>query len=400
MKIKNLISALSFLIIIIISTNYIYKKYFKKAHTKPYKTTSIEFRNIYQTINVTGKLEIKDTMKIGSLVGGTIKKIYVKENDKVKKGQLLALIDNGKSDTDVKRAQGELKNIEAELKYQENYYLRQLQLFKADQISQDFFEQVTKNLEQTKANLITAKANLRKYKIEYSNTRITAPNDGIIISVGVSQGERVTTALDATILFKIATDLTKMEAELNIDESDIGQIQKNQKVKFSVSSYPDKTFKGFITSVSYSPDNKHVILSYTAYVYVENKNMLLRPGMTINAEIKVAKSKKCLSITTQAFQINSKLIKAVAKKLKYKVKLIDKKFKKTLETKCNKKDAVKRIWTINNKIFTEKAIIVGITDDNYYEVKSGLQENDQIIVDIKEDDKLKKVYAKIFKSAI
>ena len=64
-------------------------------------------------------------MKIGSLVGGTIKKIYVKENDKVQKGQLLALIDNGKDDTDVKRAQGELENIEAELKYQEHYYQRQ-----------------------------------------------------------------------------------------------------------------------------------------------------------------------------------------------------------------------------------------------------------------------------------
>ena len=122
--------------------------------------------------------------------------------------------------------------------------------------------------------------------------------------------------------------------------------------------------------------------------------------MTINAEIKVAKSKKCLSITTQAFQINSKLIKAVAKKLKYKVELVDKKIKKTLEAECNKKDAVKTIWTINNKIFVEKAIIIGITDDNYYEIKSGLQENDPVIIDIEEDDKLKKVYAKIFKSAI
>ncbi len=400
MKIKNLIILLSLLTIIVFSTNYIYKKHFKKAPPKPYKTTSVECRDIYQTINVTGRLEIKNTMKIGSLVGGTIKKIYVSENDTVKKGQLLALIDNGKEDTDVKRTFGELKNIEAELKYQKKYYERQQQLFKADQISQDLFEQVTKNLEQTNANLISAKANLKKYEIEYNNTKIVAPSDGIIISVGISIGERITTALDATTLFKIANDLTKMEAELNIDESDIGQVQINQKVRFNVSSYPDKNFKGFITSVNYYPDSKNGILSYKAYVCVNNKNMLLRPGMTINAEIKVAKSKKCLSIITQAFQINSKLIKAVAKKLKYKVKLVDKEIIKTLEAKCNKKDAVKTIWTIKNKTFREKAIIIGITDDNYYEIKSGLKENNQIIIDIEEDDKLKKVYAKIFKSAI
>ena len=400
MKIKNLIILSSLLTITVISTNYIYKKHFKKAPPKPYKTTSVGCRDIYQIINVTGKLEIKDTMKIGSLVGGTIKKIYVAENDTVKKGQPLALIDNGKEDTDVKRTFGELKNIEAELKYQKKYYERQQQLFKADQISQDLFEQVTKNLEQTNANLISAKANLKKYEIEYNNTKIIAPSDGIIISVGISIGERITTALDATTLFKIANDLTKMEAELNIDESDIGQVQINQKVKFNVSSYPDKNFKGFITSVNYYPDIKNGILSYKAYVCVNNENMLLRPGMTINAEIKVAKSKKCLSIITQAFQINSKLIKAVAKKLKYKIKLVDKKIKKTLEAKCNKKDAVKTVWTIKNKTFREKAIIIGITDDNYYEIKSGLKENDRIIIDIEEDDKLKKVYAKIFKSAI
>ncbi|MBD3273072.1 efflux RND transporter periplasmic adaptor subunit [Candidatus Dependentiae bacterium] len=399
-KIKKPIIITSVILILIILTNLIYKKFFKKQPPKPYKTTTIQNRDIYQTINSTGKLDIKDTMKIGSLVGGTVKKIFVDENDIVKKEQLLALIDNGKDDTDVKRALGEVKNIKAELEYQEKYFKRQQELFKANQISQDFFEQVKKTLEQTKANLISAKANLRKFEIEYNNTKIIAPDDGTIISVGISEGERVTTDLDATVLFKIAKDLTKMEAELNIDESDIGQIKKGQKVKFNVSSYPDKTFKGFITSVSFSPNNKTGILSYKSYVIVENKGMLLRPGMTINAEIKVAKSKNCPSITTQAFQISSKLIKAVAEKLDFGVKKLDKQIKKTIEAKCNKKEVVKTVWIIENQDFIEKPVVVGITDDSYYEVISGLNEKDQTIIDIEEDDKLKKVYSKIFKSAI
>ncbi|MFH1461978.1 MAG: efflux RND transporter periplasmic adaptor subunit [bacterium] len=400
MKIKKIIIFILILLVSIFSINLIYKKFFTKKQPIPYKTTTGKQRDLFQIINATGKLDIKDTMKIGSLVGGTVKKILVSENDPVKKDQLLALIDNGKDDTDVKRALGELEHIKAELIYQEKYYHRQLELFKANQISQDFFEQITKNLEQVKANLITATATLRKFEIEYNNTKIIAPNDGIIIAVGISQGQRVTTDLDATILFKIANDLTKMEAELDIDESDIGQIQINQNVKFNVSSYPDKNFKSNITSISFSPNSKNGILSYKAYIFVENKNMLLRPGMTINSEIKVAKNKNCLSLTTQAFQISSKLIKAAAKKLKYKITEINKDIKKTLELKCIKHECVKTIWLIKNQNFIETAVIVGITDDNYYEIISGIQETDEIIIDVQEDDELKKIYSKIFKSAI
>jgi HlyD family secretion protein len=400
MKIKKIIIFLLTLATIAFTSKFIVNKFFKKAPPIPYKTTTIHSRDIYQIISATGQLDIKDTMKIGSLIGGTVKEILVKENDKVKKGQLLALIDNGKDDTDVKRALGELKNFQAELNYQEEYYKRQLELFKSNQISKDFFEQVTKNLEQSKANVISAKATLRKYEIEYNNTKIIAPKNGIVTAVGISEGQRVTTDLDATILFKIAKDLTKMEAELNIDESDIGQVKKNQKVKFNVSSYPDKIFSGFITSVSFSPKISNGVLSYSAYICVENKRMLLRPGMTINAEIKVAKSKKCNALTTQAFQISSNLIQAAAKKLNYKIITIKKDIKKTLEAECQKHEAVKTIWTADNKNFREKAIIVGITDDNYFEIKKGLCSEDNIIIDIEEDDDLKKVYAKIFKSAV
>lgn len=400
MNIKKLMVALTIILILFFGTKTIYIKFFKPEPQLPYKTILIKKRDIYQTIDATGTLEIKDSMKIGSLIGGTLKKMYVKVNDKVKKGQLLALIDNGKGDTDVLRAQGELKNIQAQLNYQENYYLRQRELFNANQISKDFFEQVIRNVEQLKGNLITARATLRKAQIDFDNTKILAPDDGMIIAIGISEGERVTTDLDATILFKIAKDLTKMEAILNIDESDIGQIAENQKVQFNVSTYPDKEFKGSITDVSYTPINLHGILNYKASVDVDNKNMMLRPGMTINAEIKVAKSKNTIAIPTQAFQISSKLIKATAKQLKYKIEPVCKKIIKTLAAECNKKEAVKMVWTISGNKFIEKPIIIGITDDNFYEVKKGIKENEEIIVDVEESDKLKKIYAKIFKSAV
>jgi HlyD family secretion protein len=400
MKFKKIIIFLLIIFFLLSSSYFIYKQYFKVSPELPYKTTNIEKRDISQIINSSGTLEIKDTLKIGSLVAGTVKQILVKENDIVKKGQILAIIDNGKDDTEVQAALGQVKNTQAQLDYQEKYFARQQELFKANQISQDYFEQVTKDLEQLKANLITNKATLKKAEIEYKNTRIIAPEDGIIIAILVTEGEAVTVDLDATVLFKLAKDLTKMEAQLNIDESDIGQIKKNQKVNFTVSAYPDKNFEGFITDVSFAPKIINNILSYKASLCVENQNMLLRPGMTVNADIKIAKSKNCLAITTQAFQINNKLIETVAKNLHHKIEFTSKNSIKTLEAKCQQQDAVKNIWLIKDNKFIETPIIIGITDDTYYEIKSGITEQDKIIIDIEETDELKKIYSKIYDSAV
>ncbi len=400
MKLNKFITLLLIIIIIVFLTNFFYKKYFKKEVILPYKTVKLDQRNIQQTIDSTGTLEIKDTLKIGSLIQGTVKKIFVKENDKVSKGQLLALIDNGKDDSDVLRAKGDLQNIEAQLIYQEKYFARQQELFKANQISQDFFEQVIKDLDQLKANKLSAQATLKKYEIEYNNTKITAPEDGIVISVGITEGEAVTVDLDATVLFKIAKDLTKMEAELYIDESEIGLVAKNQEVKFNVSTYPDKTFKGIITDVSFSPVRVGGVLAYKAYLSVENKDMLLRPGMTVNAEIRIAKVKNCLAINSQAFQISHKLIEAIAKTSKYKIEKADKNLIKTLDAKCTKTDCVKSVWVVKDKAFIETPTIIGITDNIYYEIKSGLTEADKIIIDVEETDEMSKLYSKMFESAV
>lgn len=400
MKLNKFITILSLIIITLFFVSVVYKKYFKKEILLPYKTANVERKDIYQTIDTTGTLEIKDTLKIGSLIQGTVKKIFVKENDFVKKGQLLALIDNGKDDSDVLRAKGELQNIQAQLIYQEKYFARQHELFKANQISQDFFESVTKDLDQLKANLLSAQATLKKYEIEYNNTKIVAPEDGIVISIGVTEGEAVTVDLDATVLFKIAKDLTKMEAELYIDESEIGQVEKNQEVKFNVSTYPDKKFKGIITDVSFSPVTISGVLAYKAYLCVENKKMLLRPGMTVNGEIRVAKNKNCLVINSQAFQINSKLIELLAKKLKYNVQIADKNSIKTLDAKCTKTDCVKTVWMLKDNKFIETPIMAGITDNIFYEIKSGVTETDNIVIDIEETDDMSKMYSKMFESAV
>ncbi|MCK4651421.1 efflux RND transporter periplasmic adaptor subunit [Candidatus Babeliales bacterium] len=398
MKMKKIITFLSFFLILSLCIYWFYKKFFVPQKKLPYKIEFPKKRTIYQTVYATGILEIKDHIKIGSLTSGIIKKIFIKENDIVKKGQLLALINNGKEDTQIQKSEGELEKIKAEMEYQENYFKRQKELFKSNQISKDFFEQITRNYKQTKSDLKIKQANLKFNQIEYENTKIKAPTDGVIVLVGITIGQRITTDLDATVLFVIAKDINKMEAKLDIDESDIGQITVGQKVKFTVGTYLDKTFKGTIRKISHNPQFKGPILSYKAYININNENMLLRPGMTANAKIKVAKCIDCLSISSQAFQINPQILKMISKKLKYEFCPIEKKRKKSIEKNSKESYPIKYVWTLKNNNFIEKAIKVDTTDENYFEVKNGLKPKNMILIDIQEDNKEKSFYKKMFKS--
>ena len=400
MKIAKLITVFTVLIILLYSGYFIYQKFFTELPKFPYKLEAPKKRNIYQAIRATGTLQIKDNIKIGSLVGGTIKNIYVKENSVVKKGQLLAEIDDGKEDTGVRKAAGILERVKAKLEYETQHYKRQKQLYESKQISKDFFEQITRDYEQAQADVKTFEAELEQTTIEFNNKKIISPSEGIIVSVGITIGMRITTDLDATVLFIIAKDVTQMEALLDIDESDIGQIKKGQKIKFTVGTYLDKVFKGEIADVSYSPKLKNNVLSYKASVIVNDLENLLRPGMTINAKISVAKRQDCLSISSQAFQINKKILKKIAGKLNYGFIPTNEKRKKSVQKSSNNLYPIKYVWILENNNFAEQPIKISITDDNYFEIKAGIDENDKVVVDINEDNEMESLYKKMFKGSL
>lgn len=380
--------------------NILYKNFTSQTKKEFFRVETPKKRDLYKTIYANGSLEIKDIIKIGSLVAGTIKKIYVQENIKVKKGQLLAIIDNGKEDTSVRIAQSDLNKAKLDVEYLEKNFTRQRKLFKQNQISKDFFEQIYRDYEKAKEEIKSKQAALEKEQIEFNNTKVYAPQDGVIVEVGITEGMKITTDLDATVLFQIATDITKMEATLEIDESDIGHIKIGQKTLFTVGTYIDKIFKGIVTDVGYSAKTKNGILSYQATVEVDNTNQILRPGMTVNAKIKVAKAKNCLSISSQAFQINSKILKKISKQINFKMIPIDKEKKKTFEKNHIGQNSIKYVWVVQDQTFEEREIQTNITDDNHFELKSGLSDSDQVLIDLKEDDEMTSLYEKMFKGVL
>lgn len=375
-----------------------YKKIFHKEEKLPYTTQRPSRRTIKKIIDTTGKIAIADKNKIGSFVTGILKKRYVEENDVVKKGQLLAIIDTGKSDTDVRYAQGALEKRTAEYHYQQRYYERQKILYEAGQLALNEFEKVERDFFTTKGDYISAQATLDKYKEEYGNTRIYAPDDGVIIRVGVAEGERVTTDLDATILFEIAKDITKMEGSLEIDESDVGHIKIGQEVEFTIDTFPNKVFRTTISDISYSPKKSNGTLYYKATVIIDNKEKLLRPGLSLEAKVFVATSEEALALPGSAFMISGKILKVIADKLGYSHHPIE---EHEISQKIKETDtAIQTVWVVQANgepnTFVEKIVTTDLTDDIHFEVISGIAEDDDVIIQVEEANYMDEIMKKYF----
>ncbi len=369
---------------------YVY--FFKPKKQTWYATTKPVHRNISQIIRATGNLEAEDTLKIGSIVPGVISKMLVEENENVKKGQLIAIIDDGKGDTEVRAAEGALKASQSNLDYQKKYYDRQKALYEAKQLSQDNFDKVARDLENAKQDVYSRKADLDKAKLTFDNKRILAPDDGLIIAKVSAEGETVTLASPATIIYTIAKDIRRMKVKLEIDENRIGEVKVGQVATLSFDTYPYKKFRGTIRNISNSPNFKNYAVSYYADFILDNSELLLRPGMTVNARILVSEKDNVLAIPGQELAMNRILIEQAAKLIGFAFKPMEKAKRQELE----KQGAFKTVWVQEGKAFVEKPVQLGINDNAYFEVVSGLTGNEDVISDIKEPDTLQQLYSQIF----
>ncbi len=338
-----------------------------------------EPRTITHIINASGYLAIKDSLKIGALVAGTVQKIYVKENQEVKKGELLATIDNGKADTDVREAQGRLIAAQAMYAYKKRFLERRQELFVKKLISAEEYERAVEESETARGEELSAKALLDKRTIEYNNIHIRAPDDGVIISIGVTEGIKITTDLDATVLFEFARSVDAVEAVVDIDEGDISHLGIKKKVSMVTESYPYSVLKGSIEWIGYSPRMKNNIPCYQATIELSTVDKSLRPGMTVHARIKAAKSRHGITITGQPFHIDQTLLEKVAKEDGYTLHTYAREEKKRF-AKEHKNAHIRYVWVLRNKTdIYEHPIVIGLTDELSFAVEKGLSVSDKIV---------------------
>jgi HlyD family secretion protein len=377
LKNKYIIPIIS--IIVIIFGIFWYFKSSNNLDKVPFKTQTPTRKDMLQLVDASGTLNAKDEISVGSLVAGRVIDIKVDDNDFVKKGQVLAILDNGKGDSEIKRLKAILWEAKANLEYQEKFYNRQKELFKLEQISKDSFEQYTSKLETLKARVDQTQAGLELTTKEYENLFIKSPDDGIVIAKKIDLGQMITSQLQATVLFVIAKDLQKMEAHVNVDEADIGMVKEGQKVEFTVDAFPKKTFNATVKQIRYLAEIVDNVVTYATILDVANPDLLLRPGMTTNVEIKVAQADNALVVHNKALRININSLEIVAKKLNYSFEKIP---------NIDQKNEIDHVWILeNNNKFKQVKVELGVREGAYTQITSGINENTQVVYEV---EKLKK----------
>ena len=291
--------------------------YLKKENGAPnYRTAMVEKGEIVDAITATGTINAVTTVSVGSQVSGTIQQIFVDFNSRVRKGQVIALIDPRLLEAAVEQSRANVANAKASLEKAQVGVIdtdrtnrRNHELVKNGFVAQSDVDSSQTAWEQALAQKRSAEAALQQAEgalsvartnLEYATIR--SPVNGIVISRNVDVGQTVAASFQTPTLFSIAEDLTKMQVDTNVDESDIGRAALGQTVTFTVDAWPEKTFTGEVAQVRNSPIVTQNVVTYNVVVRVDNKELLLKPGMTANVSIEVRKFKDVLKIPNAALR--------------------------------------------------------------------------------------------------
>lgn len=369
-----------------------YKNSSKNSGQNLYSTMLAEKRNIKAVVKTSGTIQIKDTMKIGSLVLGRIEKLLVEENDVVKKGQLLAIIDDGKADNDVLEAKALLEQAQADHVYLQKRFARDSAMHEKLYISDDAFDLSYKNMTAAAASVAALSAAYQRTKLLYEHKSIKAPENGTVISKDSSEGETATLTSPATIIYTIAKSLENMEIKLEVDENVIAVLKKGDRATIVFSSYPEKNYEAKITDISRAPRLINGAVNYYVTLLFKNEKDLFKPGMTLDAEIVISNKTNVLSVPAHIFMIQRDSVKVVGSALQMKVNALSEEELERIERAENQRT----LWVFRNNAFDEVAVTLGSTDGAFYEIVDGIDDKTTILVDVPETDAMKEMFKKFF----
>jgi HlyD family secretion protein len=277
---------------------------------------TIDRGDVVEVVGATGTLEAVTTVQVGSQVSGTIQSLYADFNSTVKKGQVIARLDPsilqarlGQAEASVLSARANVDRARATVEDTRQKYERAKELAATRLIAETDLETAKSNYDGAVASLKAnqaaesqAVANLNQAKVDLSHTIIDTPIDGVVISRNVDVGQTVAASFQAPVLFVIANDLARMRVNAAVDEADVGRVREGQEVVFHVDAFPDREFKGTVEQVRLNPTTVSNVVSYNTIVAVDNRDLLLRPGMTATVSIVVRKAENALRLPASALR--------------------------------------------------------------------------------------------------
>ena len=367
------------------------------------QTDRVKRQDLVSIVSASGKIEPKKKVDISASIPGKIIRLAVEEGDTVKSGDFLLQIDPvpfqaalDNSQAALRRARSNLDSARTSLKQAEQTWKRKARMWdeKSGLISQDEYERSKTDFEMQQADVRSAEyqiqqsiADVNRSKDDLDKTRVVSPMSGVVVRRAVEEGEVAvigTMNNPGTVLLTIA-DLSVMEADLEVDETDIGNLAIGQKAVVTVDAFPGKKFNGEVTEIGNSPivqaTGTEEATDFKVTITLNDVTVQLRPGLTADGEITTASRSKILTVPIQALVVRD--------------------LSKPEEREKIKKEEREKegVFLVQNNKAVFRAVKTGIMGEMQIEVSEGLKEGEEIITgtyqtlrDLKNDDvvKLKK----------
>jgi len=343
--------------------------------TVQYTAAPVTRGDVTRAVTATGTVNPVLTIIVGSYVSGVIQELSCDYNTKVTSGQICAKIDPRPYQTVVDQnkanllqAKAQLDKDKANLAYAQLTYDRNAQLVQTNAVSKDTFDNAKSALDQARAQIgvdeatiAQREAQLATAQVNLEYTNIVSPVDGTVVSRNVTMGQTVAASFQTPTLFLIATDLTKMQIDTNVSESDIGGIKDDNKALFTVDAFPKRTFAGSVSQVRQSPQTVQNVVTYDVVVSVDNSDLTLKPGMTAATRIIVDQRSDVLRVPSQALRYAPAGVQ------------------RSTNRRANAGDQG-RVWVLRDDKPVRVPVTAGLDDDTYTEiVKGDLLVGDQVI---------------------
>ena len=297
---KKSIIAIIIVILIAAAGGYFWYQKGHQETKESYTLGKVSKDTIALTIDATGTIEPVNSVDLSATASGTLEKVYVKQNEQVTKGQVLATIESKALTSTMKQTQNTLAN-------KESYYTRLNKLYEQGAIAYQ-------DMDNARMDYQNALAAYDKAQADVNDTVITSPMDGVVIGEPMKEGETVSQGLSSQMVIVSVADLSSMRIELLVDETDIGEVAVGEGVEFTVDAYPNRTYHGVVSDISKkqysasssSSSSSSSVVYYTVYVDINKKELEgLYPSMTARAVIKGRESKDALTVPVTAIRSDS-----------------------------------------------------------------------------------------------
>lgn len=388
-------------VVILIISAVLYYIFRDKGPAYIYTTEKAHIGNVSSLVSATGTISATNEVLIGSQVSGTISAVFVEENDEVKKGDILAIINPDTINQTIARYEAQLNSAKATLNSSRvQYNNKKLNYDRLKQVydatggkspSKTELDNAKMELDTAQADVLVKEAsiievetNLNSSKIDLKNSIITSPIDGVVLTRSIDAGQTVAASFSTPELFVIAENLEKMKLVVNVSEADVGKVAENQKVRFTVDTFPEDEFVSTIYRVNKgSTESDDNIVSYETTIYIDNKDLKLRSGMSATADIETEAAENAMLIPVAALFFHP-IVEDTSEAGKRPAMLQGPPGRRRQSNKVNT-DVSKNaeVYVLVNGVPELRKIVTGVSDGKNVQVLEGITPDDNIITSMK-----------------